>query len=711
MLLFCSLAATASAQEIVDVSPIPGATKNVAQEVELRLQCPAECVSAEWTVEGDILRDYELLPRYRSHDIEEELGGDGIPRASLDGPGCTATFTWRESGQVLPIDRLVRAQVPDGSCAAEATFTVERNTDDPDRQFVDWWTLAHDETLLVEHQGSHMANGCCGPSYRGALFLSYHKELVIRYQEMGREFGYRELSEWDPATPYPDVVDGFDATHAGRLQSSPEPVADLAAYYELRGAPDNLSAPPWMTLEGREGSSVNSLGEARESLVNCLPEGRTIATLADYESLDEMACVITQPYHRGVHITVGGDMATLMSPKDPIFYGWHLYFDRFVNDWANQRAAEHPPEVAYVHPPAGGPVEGGAGAVVDYAATIEVWLTGPVTGMMPGMLTVNGSPATEVEGSGQGPYYFSGYATAPEGMVDVVLSGAAINDRGEQLVDFQYSLEVSSCTDDPDGDGMPSEFCWPYSYMRDNCPDDYNPDQEDRDGDMFFGDACDPCPDTPLFALVGRPTSLEEEQAACAAGVVRLSGPNVYLATYPRVMESEGEVTISLNRAGGSTGVVEVPYTLVSVPGMVYAEAEPELDYLGTSGVVTFEDGQTSSAELTIPIVADDVVEGVEIFGVQWGQPEGGAIFGGIPFTIVIIEDDSDEGGDTGPDPGDSDPGDTADSGAEDKKLLVPDGGCDGCSAERAGATHRVGTVAPLVGLAAFALGRRRRTA
>jgi len=53
-------------------------------------------------------------------------------------------------------------------------------------------------------------------------------------------------------------------------------------------------------------------------------------------------------------------------------------------------------------------------------------------------------------------------------------------------VDTCY-FNVTVTLNDPDGDGLPN---W-----ADNCPDDYNPDQADTDGDGI-GDSCDVCTDT-----------------------------------------------------------------------------------------------------------------------------------------------------------------------------------------------------------------------
>jgi hypothetical protein len=708
--LFPCIVSVSLAQSIEDDSPVGGDVKNVAQQVRLRLECPSTCEDATWQVEGEIVRAIDLAWRYRAEDVDEEplLGapadhGDLV--ASLPSEdACSVSFYWRERELDEPSPRTVRATSADGTCSAERTFTVERNATDPVRQFDDWWTDDKDEFIFVQHRASHMANMCCEEDYRGALFFSYHKGFVERYAQFREDFGYPALREWDPGTEYPDVIDGFDVTHEGRATSAPEPEPDYAAYLEARGAPVTMSKPPWLTVDGLGGASVHSLGEGREGLVNCLEPDRTWSSLADVEDLDELSCLLTQPWHRGVHITVGGDMATLDSPADPIFYGWHLYLQQIVEEWASVRAAEHPPEVALVHPPPGGPIAGGSEAEEDFTALVEVWLTAPVTGMTADMLTVNGSPATSVEGSGQGPYYFSGYAVPPEGIATISLAGGATNDRGEALAEYTWEIEVASCTEDRDGDGWLDRYCWPYADRWDNCPDDYNPDQEDSDKDMWMGDACDPCPDAPLSVFVGHMVEPEEESAACEAGVLRLADSLIYAPTYTRVRESDGTATIQVERQLGRSGAVEVSYRLVAMPGGALGEAQPGTDFQPTEGTLRFEDGDDGPVELTVELVDDDVAEGTEVLGVEFGVVTGGAIFGGIPFAVVIIEDDPGDGAaDTGLDSGIDPGGGPAD--AEALGYLAPGTGCGCATPGRAGKV----CFASGLSLALGALASRRR--
>jgi hypothetical protein len=59
---------------------------------------------------------------------------------------------------------------------------------------------------------------------------------------------------------------------------------------------------------------------------------------------------------------------------------------------------------------------------------ISVTFSENVTGVAAGNLTVAGSPATAVSGSGAGPYQFSGFAVPPDGNVAVVLASGSIAD-------------------------------------------------------------------------------------------------------------------------------------------------------------------------------------------------------------------------------------------------------------------------------------------
>jgi hypothetical protein len=68
------------------------------------------------------------------------------------------------------------------------------------------------------------------------------------------------------------------------------------------------------------------------------------------------------------------------------------------------------------------------GATVNRSTGITLTFTEPVSGVTAGNLTVNGSPADFVSGSGAGPYSFSGFDYPADGTINVALDGALIFD-------------------------------------------------------------------------------------------------------------------------------------------------------------------------------------------------------------------------------------------------------------------------------------------
>lgn len=101
------------------------------------------------------------------------------------------------------------------------------------------------------------------------------------------------------------------------------------------------------------------------------------------------------------------------------------------------------------------------------------------------------------------------------------------------------------------------------------------------------------------------------------------------------VNETAGSATVTLYRAGGTTGAVSMNYTTSNV------SATAPGDYVHKSGTLNFADGQ-SSATVDIPIINDGEAESNEVIDLTFSNPTGSAAVGFIgPVHIHIIDNDS----------------------------------------------------------------------
>ncbi|MCB1088811.1 MAG: hypothetical protein KDM63_17375, partial [Verrucomicrobiae bacterium] len=95
----------------------------------------------------------------------------------------------------------------------------------------------------------------------------------------------------------------------------------------------------------------------------------------------------------------------------------------------------------------------------------------------------------------------------------------------------------------------------------------------------------------------------------------------------------EGNVTIDVQRVGGSAGAVSVSYS-------TYAGTAVEgTDYPLTTGVLNWGNGDTSTKSIVIAIPNDGLVEPNENFIIQLGTPLGGTWLGETAQALVSIDD------------------------------------------------------------------------
>ncbi|MDB5967555.1 MAG: hypothetical protein JWQ90_5 [Hydrocarboniphaga sp.] len=100
------------------------------------------------------------------------------------------------------------------------------------------------------------------------------------------------------------------------------------------------------------------------------------------------------------------------------------------------------------------------------------------------------------------------------------------------------------------------------------------------------------------------------------------------------VAESAGTVDLLVTRSGGSAGAVTAH--VQSANGTATAGS----DYTAVSATASFADGDTAPKHISVPILNDSVVEGIEAFTLTLTAATGGATLGAQATTSIQIGDD-----------------------------------------------------------------------
>lgn len=113
-----------------------------------------------------------------------------------------------------------------------------------------------------------------------------------------------------------------------------------------------------------------------------------------------------------------------------------------------------------------------------------------------------------------------------------------------------------------------------------------------------------------------------------SAGVVELLGVGT-------VVENDGSVTVTVTRAGGDDGDVSVDVATMN------GSAVAGVDYVATSGILEWADGETASKSFEIPLIDDGIEDGDKTFTVGLSNPDGGVQIGAAEITITVIDDEA----------------------------------------------------------------------
>jgi hypothetical protein len=437
-------------------------------------------LSYSWQVEGDILKDYDDNVLGGLHGT---LVNPPIQMTLEDFLKPSISFYWKPSEDK---DRTVSVAVTtmNGTCQKERIIVVEQGND-TDTQPEDFYVAQNHRfptstNVLAQHLLWHFLYQFDNPSYNdnGDLFFDFHKIYLDHFDAWRKEFGYPNITTWDPGTPLPI---GIDVNHTNRNPSYvPQP---LATYFQIQpsgdGPTDRVSngnpceefdkpEPPWPTKQD---------------------------ALNDFDpDLDLLGCALTDPYHNTVHVEVGGDMSgTGSSPLDPVFWRWH----KFVDNIAVARGSLPPstsssdtveslteisandttsPRIYYQNPFRLYPFITPDTLGLENPK-ISVVFTEPVNGVDATSFVVNNSTATNVSGSGAGPYVFSGFNLPEVGIVNVtVLSGNIEDSSSNKFQTQSWKYEMIKANEDTDQDGLNNE---------EEIKLLINPTKKDTDGDTL----------------------------------------------------------------------------------------------------------------------------------------------------------------------------------------------------------------------------------
>ncbi len=129
---------------------------------------------------------------------------------------------------------------------------------------------------------------------------------------------------------------------------------------------------------------------------------------------------------------------------------------------------------------------------------------------------------------------------------------------------------------------------------------------------------------------------LEDAIDWAATGISAPPTPDIeFAAQIINVSEGAGSatVTVNLSVAPGTGNTVTINFATES--GTAIAGA----DFVTTSGTLTISDAETSGA-ITIPIIDNTNLEGVETFGLRLSNASGGLFVDADPIATIIIADD-----------------------------------------------------------------------
>lgn len=109
-----------------------------------------------------------------------------------------------------------------------------------------------------------------------------------------------------------------------------------------------------------------------------------------------------------------------------------------------------------------------------------------------------------------------------------------------------------------------------------------------------------------------------------------------FARSYWVVDEEAGEAVVTVERRGGSTGAVTVDW---SAEALSAAAGE---DFVPTSGMLVWEDGDATAKTVTIELLGDTEVERTELVRLALSEVTGGASLDDPSVAVLVLQDDED---------------------------------------------------------------------
>ena len=100
------------------------------------------------------------------------------------------------------------------------------------------------------------------------------------------------------------------------------------------------------------------------------------------------------------------------------------------------------------------------------------------------------------------------------------------------------------------------------------------------------------------------------------------------------VVEGNTNLAVTVIRTNGSGGVASVQY------GTIPGSAVPGINYVSTTGSLTFGDGETSR-NITIPLLENNLVQGPVSFTVQLGSVNGATLSTATQTVVTVLDNDA----------------------------------------------------------------------